>query len=315
MKKRELGKSGLFVRPLGLGTNVFGWTTDESTGFTLLDRISEHGDALIDTADYYSRWVDGNQGGESESLIGRWLKRTGKRNKIFLATKVGLDMGAGGKGLSRKHILKSIEGSLRRLGTEYVDLYQSHTDDLATDMEETLSTYAELIKAGKVRAIGASNFSANRLAEALSVSKKLKLPRYETLQPKYNLCERKDYEAELAALCKTESISVIPYYPLASGFLTGKYRSEADLKKSTRGEGVAKYLRGKGKNILNALDTIASENRATPAQVALAWLMHKAEVAAPIASATSLEQLNELLPAMELNLSEAELNLLDEVSK
>jgi aryl-alcohol dehydrogenase-like predicted oxidoreductase len=313
MQKRELGRTGIKIAPLALGTNVFGWTVTEKTGFAILDRFAESGCTLIDTADFYSRWVPGNEGGESESLLGRWLKKSGKRSQIVIATKVGLDMGAGGKGLSRKHILKSVDESLSRLQCDYIDLYQSHTDDPSTPLEESLSAYAALKEAGKIRAIGASNYSASRLQEALEISKKENLPRYETLQPEYNLCKR-DYEKALAPLFNTQGISVIPYYPLASGFLSGKYRTIQDLQKSVRGPGVEKYLNQRGLKILEALDGIASAHQCKTAAIALAWLMAKKEIAAPIVSVSSLAQWEELLPALEIQLSKEEISALDAAS-
>jgi aryl-alcohol dehydrogenase-like predicted oxidoreductase len=310
MKKRALGNSGLEVAPLAFGGNVFGWTVKEQDSFRLLDAFVAAGCNLIDTADTYSRWVAGNHGGESETIIGNWLKRSANRAKIIIATKVGMDMGPGGKGLSKAHILQSVEGSLRRLQTDYIDLYQSHTDDAGTPLEETLATYAQLIQQGKVRAIGASNHTAERLSAALELSARSGLPRYESLQPLYNLHDRAGYEAKLAPLCVEKNVGVIPYYSLASGFLSGKYRSQADASKSPRGERAKKYLDERGLPILAALDQVARDQSATPASVALAWLMARPGITAPIASATSLEQLNELLPATRLELDAAAMELL-----
>ncbi|WZO99292.1 aldo/keto reductase [Isosphaeraceae bacterium EP7] len=312
---RELGGSGLKVAPLAFGGNVFGWTIDEATSFRLLDRFVEAGFNLVDTADVYSRWKPGNEGGESETILGNWFARGGNREKVVLATKVGMEMGTGKKGLSRAYILEAVEKSLKRLQTDVIDVYQSHRDDAETPLEETLGTFAELIKQGKVRAIGASNYSAERLAQALKVSKDNGLPRYETLQPEYNLIERAKFEAELQPLCVRENVGVIPYYSLASGFLTGKYRSEADLSKSAgRGQNVKKYLDERGLRILKALDTVADQHRSNPARVALAWLASRPAITAPIASATSLEQLDDLIASASLALTDADVKLLDEAS-
>src|ERR1043165_3570496 len=287
MLKRKLGNSGLEVAPLAFGGNVFGWTIDEETSFRLLDAFTDSGFNLIDTADVYSRWAEGNTGGESETIIGNWLKRTGKRDQVIIATKVGMDMGEGRKGLSRAHILRSVDESLKRLQTDYIDLYQSHQDDPETLLEETLKTYAQLIEQGKVKAIGASNFSAERLAQALKLSEENGLPRYESLQPLYNLYSREEYERELEPLCLEKNVGVINYYALASGFLTGKYRSESDLQKSPRGAGVKKYLNERGFRILKALDEVAARYNSTPAQIALAWLIARPGITAPIATPTS----------------------------
>jgi len=315
MKKRKLGNSGLEVAPLALGGNVFGWTVDEPTGFKLLDAFIAAGFNLVDTADIYPRWVPGNQGGESEAIIGNWLKQSGKRHEVIVATKVGMDMGDNKQGLSKDHILRSADDSLRRLQTDYIDLYQSHKDDPDTPLEETLEAYAQLIKAGKVRTIGASQYSAARLAEALDVSKRLGIPRYESLQPLYNLYDRAAYEAELEPLCVDEGLGVINFYSLAAGFLTGKYRSEADLSKSQRGGTVKKYLNERGFRIVNALDQVAAQYQSTPAQVALAWLIARPSITAPIASATSLEQLNDLVEATKLELDQAAIDVLNQASE
>jgi len=315
MKKRKLGNSGLEVAPLALGGNVFGWTVDEPKGFKLLDAFIAAGFNLVDTADIYPRWVPGNQGGESETIIGNWLKQSGKRHEVIVATKVGMDMGDGKKGLARDYILRSADDSLRRLQTDYIDLYQSHQDDPDTPLEETLEAYAQLINEGKVRAIGASNYNAARLAEALNVSKRLGIPRYESLQPLYNLYDRAVYEAELEPLCLDEGLGVINFYSLAAGFLTGKYRSEADLAKSQRGGTVKKYLNERGFRIVEALDQVAAQYQSTPAQVAVAWLIARPSITAPIASATSLEQLNDLVEATKLELDRAAIDLLDQASE
>lgn len=315
IKKRKLGNSGLSVAPLAFGGNVFGWTVDEPTAFSLLDTFVAAGFNLIDTADVYSRWVPGNPGGESEAVIGKWLKRSGKRDQVIIATKVGFEMGPGKKGLSRKYVLGEVEESLKRLQTDCIDLYQSHVDDADVPIEEPLEAYAELIKQGKVRAIGASNFKRERLQAALEASSKHGYPRYESLQPLYNLCERSDYEANLGQTCLENGIGVIPYFSLASGFLTGKYRSEADLSKSSRGSRVKKYLNERGFRILAALDQVAAQYNATPAQVSLAWLIAHPSITAPIASATNLKQLDELLGAARLELDREAVEILNEASK
>src|SRR5690606_14319981 len=271
-RHRELGQSGLHVAPLAFGGNVFGWTADEATSFSLLDASVDAGLNLVDTADVYSRWVPGHQGGESETILGKWLKLSGKRDKVVLATKVGMDMGNGRAGLGPTHIRQAVEDSLRRLQTDCIDLYQSHTDDTSVPLEDTLGEYTRLIEAGKVRAVGASNYSASRLAEALRISAEQSLARYETLQPEYNLYAREGYEAELEPLVRANHLGVITFYPLASGFLTGKYRSAEDAGKSVRGKTIVdRYLNPRGMRILSALDEVASQVRATPAQVALAW--------------------------------------------
>ncbi len=315
MNKRMLGKSGLEVAPLAFGGNVFGWTVDESTSFKLLDNFVAAGFNLIDTADVYSYWVPGNHGGESETIIGNWLKNSGDREKVVIATKVGMEMGPDKKGLSRSYIFKAVEGSLRRLQTDYIDLYQSHTDDPETPIEETLSAYSELIKQGKVRAIGASNFTAERLKESIRLSEEKGLPRYESLQPLYNLYERADYETNLEPVCVEEGIGVIPYFALASGFLTGKYRREADLSKSPRGQGVKKYLDERGMRILDALDRVAKQHKSTPTRVALAWLIARPSITAPIASATNLEQLNDLIEGANLVLDAESMEILNQASE
>jgi len=314
MKKRKLGNSGLEVAPLAFGGNVFGWTVDESTSFQLLDAFAEAGFDFIDTADIYSTWKPGNKGGESETIIGKWMKQKGNRNNVIVATKVGMEMGPDQKGLSRAYIFRAVEDSLRRLQTDYIDLYQSHEDDQGTPLEETLSAFAELIKQGKVRAVGASNYKAERLAKALEVSEQMGVPRYESLQPCYNLYERADYEEKLEPLCLEKGVGVIPYYSLASGFLTGKYRSEADLSQSLRGQGIKKYLDDRGFRILKALDQVAELQASTPARVALAWLMARPSITAPIASATSLDQLEDLVAATELVLEPSAIELLNQAS-
>jgi aryl-alcohol dehydrogenase-like predicted oxidoreductase len=314
MKLRPLGRSGLQVAPLALGGNVFDWTADEAASFAVLDAFVDAGFNLIDTADVYSAWVPGHGGGESETVIGKWLRKSGKRDRVVLATKVGKPMGDGGKGLSAAYIRRAVDASLRRLQTDRIDLYQSHEDDASVTFDETLGAFAELIASGKVRAIGASNYGAKRLAEALDASRRLGLPRYETLQPLYNLYDRAPYEAELEPLARAQGLGVINFYGLASGFLTGKYRSEADLAKSARGGAVRKYLNARGLRILSALDEVAGRIAATPAQVALAWQMARPGITAPIASATSVAQLRELLRAAELELDAAAIDALDRAS-
>jgi len=312
MQMRKLGRSGLAVAPLALGGNVFGWTADEPTSFAVLDAFVAGGFNLVDTADVYSRWAPGHSGGESESIIGRWLASRGQRDRVVIATKVGMEMGPAEQGLSKAWILRAVERSLTRLKTGHIDLYQAHADDAQTPQEETLEAFALLLRQGKVRAIGASNFTAPRLAGALAASAARGLPRYETLQPEYNLYARADYERELAALCRREELGVLPYFGLASGFLTGKYRSEADLGKSPRGDRMKDKLNPRGFRILAALDAAAAELNATPAQVALAWLMQR--VTAPIASATSVAQLEELMAAARLELPAAQVWRLDTAS-
>jgi aryl-alcohol dehydrogenase-like predicted oxidoreductase len=296
------------------GGNVLGWTTDEPTSFKLLDAFVAAGFNAIDTADVYSKWVPGHTGGESESIIGKWMKQKGNRDKVIIATKVGMEMEPQKKGLSRPYILRAAEDSLRRLQTDYIDLYQSHKDDAETPLEETLGAYAELMKQGKVRAIGASNYGAQRLAEAIEISKNRSLPRYQSLQPHYNLCERAGYEAALEPLCQKEGLGVINYFPLAGGFLSGKYRSEADLAKSPRGQAAKKYLNARGLGILKALDQVAAAHNATPARVSLAWLLARPSITAPIVSATNLEQLNDVMAAAALTLDQASIELLDRAS-
>jgi aryl-alcohol dehydrogenase-like predicted oxidoreductase len=312
MQKRRLGNSGIEIAPLMFGGNVLGWTADEATSFGLLDRFVAAGLDAIDTADVYSRWVPGHKGGESETVIGNWLRVRGGRDKVVIATKVGFDQKQGG--LAKDRILAKVEASLRRLQTDYIDLYQSHLDDPATPFEETLSAYEALIEQGKVRAIGASNYAAPRLAEALRTSAAKGLPRYESLQPHYNLYERKGYEEALEPLALKEGIGVIPYYALANGFLTGKYRPGGDFTQSPRGAGVKPMLDPRGLRILAALDEVAARTRSSPASVALAWLMARPSITAPIASATSIAQLDELIAATRLQLDADAVRRLDEAS-
>lgn len=313
MDKRKLGRSEVAVAPLCLGGNVFGWTADEVTSFAVLDAFVGDGFNFIDTADSYSRWVPGHEGGESEAIIGRWFKRTGLRDKVVIATKVGMQT-ALGIGLKAAHIRASVEQSLKRLQTDRIDLYYSHKDDPDTPLEETLQAHADLVKAGKVRVMGASNYSAARLREALDTSERLGLPRYEVLQPEYNLYARSGYESELEGVCRQAGVGVAPFYAIANGFLTGKYRSDADFGKSTRGGRMSAYLNDRGRAILGALDEVAEANRATPVQVALAWLMARPGLTAPIASATSVAQLTELMASARLQLDTKAMTRLDQAS-
>ncbi len=313
MTTRTLGQSGIEVKPLAFGGNVFGWSADEATSFALLDAFVGAGLNLVDTADMYSSWVKGNEGGESEAIIGRWLRRSRKRDDVVIATKVA--KWDRHRGLAPKTIQAAADDSLKRLGVERIDLYQAHEEDPSVPIEETLGAFSRLIEQGKVRAIGASNYSAASLAAALEASAKHGLPRYETLQPEYNLHDRAGYEAALEPLVREHGVGVISYYSLASGFLTGKYRGEADLAKSSaRGQGVAKYLDERGRRILAKLDDVASRRGATPAQVALAWLIARPGVSAPIASATSIAQLEELVAATSLVLSGIDIAELDVAS-
>jgi aryl-alcohol dehydrogenase-like predicted oxidoreductase len=314
MKTRKLGSSGLEISPLVFGGNIFGWTVDQTASFNLLDAFFAAGFNAVDTADAYSKWVPDHQGGESEIIIGEWMKQRGNRTKVIVMTKAGMDMGEGKKGLSKAHVLRSTEDSLRRLQTDYIDLYQSHIDDPDTPFEETLGAYAELIKQGKVRAIGASNHKGDRLAAALEVSRKTGLPAYQSLQPNYSLVERAEYETNLEPICVKENLGVINYFPLAGGFLTGKYRSESDAAGKARARNVTKYLNERGYKILDALDRVAAKHRATPAKVALAWVMAQPSITAPIVSATNLDQLNDLISSVELKLDRDSIDLLNQAS-
>lgn len=315
IQRRQLGRSELQVSPLCLGGNVFGWTADEQASFKVLDAFVAAGMNFIDTADVYSTWAAGNHGGESETLLGRWMAQRGNRDKVVIATKVGGNMGSQGRGLSRSHITRAVDASLKRLGTHYIDLYQSHVDDADTALEETLSTYADLMIQGKVRAIGASNYTAERLAQALRVSRRDAFPRYESLQPLYNLYDRAGYETALEPLCRSEGLGVISYSSLGSGFLSGKYRTDADISKSVRGTGVQrKYYNDRGFRILRALDEIAERQDSTPAAVALAWVLARPGVTAPIVSATSVEQLTELVAATRLELDPGSIGVLNNAS-
>jgi aryl-alcohol dehydrogenase-like predicted oxidoreductase len=314
MEYRKLGNSGLTVSSLGLGGNVFGWTADEQASFQVLDAFVAAGGTLIDTADVYSAWVPGHKGGESETVLGKWLARDGNRKKVIIATKVGMEMGPDAKGLSKSYILRAVEGSLKRLRTDYIDLYQSHADDPDTPLAETLEAYAQLIQEGKVRAIGASNYDAKRLSQALETSVRNGYPAYQSLQPQYNLCDRADYERMLEPLCLEKGLGVLPYFPLASGFLTGKYRSEKDLAGSAREEFAGKYLNDRGVRILAALDQVARQYLSTPATVSLAWLLARPGVTAPIPSARNLSQLNDLIEATKIHLDPPSLEALDRAS-
>lgn len=312
MQKRTLGRTGLGIAPLVFGGNVFGWTADEKTSFALLDAFTDAGFNAIDTADVYSSWVPGNRGGESETIIGNWLKQSGRaRDSVVLITKVGSDMGQGHRDLSRKWIMEAVEASLSRLKTDHIDLYLSHWPDDRTPYEETLEAHAALVKAGKVRAFGASNLDAAQLQASLAAADRAGLPRYAALQPEYNLYDRAGFEGPLADLCTRENIGVITYFSLARGFLSGKYRSIADTEGTARGGGVAGYLDAKGLRILAALDKVSAETGAKPAEIALAWLIAKPAVTAPIASATNLDQLKSLTRSASLSLSADHMAALD----
>jgi aryl-alcohol dehydrogenase-like predicted oxidoreductase len=314
MTRRKLGNSGLEIAPLAFGGNVFGWTADEGTSFKLLDAFVGAGFNFVDTADVYSKWAPGNHGGESETIIGKWLAQGGKRQQVVIATKAGMEMAPGKKGLLKAYLKQAAEDSLKRLQTDYIDLYQAHADDPSTPFEETFEAFAELIKEGKVVAIGASNYTAERLDEALKVSRRDGYPQYESLQPEYNLYDRAGFETKLQPLCHQARIGVIPYFSLAAGFLTGKYRSEKDLADKPRAGMVKKYLNDRGFRILRALDEVAKQYNSTPAKVSLAWLLAQPTITAPIASATSVEQLKDLMNATELNLDEQALNALNQAS-
>jgi aryl-alcohol dehydrogenase-like predicted oxidoreductase len=312
---RSLGRTGIEVVPLAFGGNVFGWTVDEAQSFRLLDAWLDAGFNLIDTADIYSTWATGNQGGESETIIGNWLKASGKRDHVVIATKVGKPMGPGKQGLRPEYIRQAVEASLKRLRTDRIDLYQSHDDDADTPLADTLGAYADLIREGKVRAIGASNFNGARLQEALDVSERHGLPRYETLQPLYNLYDRQAFETDLLPVCRKNGVGVLTFYALAAGFLSGKYRKHEDAGKSARGKGtIAKYLNPRGLAILDALGEVAARHASTPAQVAIAWQLGMPGVTAPIASATSLDQLDDLIKAVSLQLGDTDMKRLEQAS-
>jgi aryl-alcohol dehydrogenase-like predicted oxidoreductase len=314
MQKRRLGRTGLHIAPIVFGGNVFGWTAEAKTSFDLLDRFVEAGYNAIDTADVYSAWAPGNKGGESETIIGDWMKSRGNRDKIIVVTKVGSPMGPGKKGLSAAYVAQAVEASLKRLRVEAIDLYLSHWPDAETPYEETLGAYRDLVTQGKVRFIGASNLDAAQLRASLEAAKAKSLPRYDVLQPEYNLYDRAGFDGALRDLCIAEEIGIITYFSLAKGFLSGKYRSEADLAKSARGGGVKAYLNERGNRILAALDGVAARRSAKPAEVALAWLIAKPGVTAPIASATSLVQLESLIKAGSLTLDAADMEALDNAS-
>ncbi|MGZ3883712.1 MAG: aldo/keto reductase [Bacteroidia bacterium] len=314
MKTRRLGTTAIEVSPLCFGGNVLGWTADEQTSMDILDGFTASGCNFIDTADVYARWASG-VGGESETIIGKWMKKRGNRKHVIIATKGGMDMGQGKTDVTKKYLLKAAEDSLKRLQTDYIDLYQTHKDDESMPVEEALEAYAQLIKEGKVRCAGASNFSAARLTAALEASKKHGLPRYETLQPLYNLCDREAYEKELEPLCQKHQISVNGYFSLAVGFLTGKYHSSADLSKSVRGDRVKVYMNERGWRILKAVEEVADQYKTSAAAVALAWLMARPSVTAPIASATSLSQLKSLTDAVHVNLNEEAIEKLNAASR
>jgi aryl-alcohol dehydrogenase-like predicted oxidoreductase len=314
MRKGKLGHTGVEVPVIMLGGNVFGWTVDEAASFRLLDAAFDDGLTFIDTADVYSRWIPGHPGGESETILGKWFARSGKRNQVFIATKAGMDMGDGKQGLGQKYIAEAVEASLRRLQTDRIDLYQSHKDDDKTPLEETLAAFDRPVKQGKVRFIGASNYTGARLREALETSKRNHLARYETLQPHYNLVERENYETDLAPVVAEYGLGVIPYFSLAGGFLTGKYRGEADLQGKARAGIVGKYLNARGLGVLDALDAVAGEYKSTPASVALAWLIAQPGITAPIASATSEKQLGDLVAAAGLKLDRTAMEKLSAAS-
>lgn len=315
MKQVQLGKTDLKISPLVFGGNVFGWTIDIKKSFEILDAFADQGFNCIDTADVYSKWVPGNKGGESEEIIGSWMKERGLRSKMVIATKLGMEMDKKKGGLSASYVKEAAEASLKRLQTDYIDLYQSHVEDVEIPIEETLRAFEDLIKEGKVRHIGASNYSAIGLRNSIEIAKLEGLPQYRTLQPLYNLYDRSEFDHSFAPLVKTYGLGVIPYFSLASGFLTGKYRSEADLKKSQRGSRVEGYLNDRGFEILEALDTIAKDKNVSPAQIAIAWLNHHEYITAPLASATNLEQLKELTQGAQLELDEASIEHLNIVSE
>jgi aryl-alcohol dehydrogenase-like predicted oxidoreductase len=314
MQTRQLGQTNLQIVPLMLGGNVFGWTIDQPTSFRILDAFTDRGFNFIDTADVYSRWAPGNRGGESETILGNWFKQSGQRDKVILATKVGMDMGDGKIGLSKKNILQAVEASLQRLQTDHIDLYQSHKEDHSTPIEETLEAYQQLIQQGKVRHIGASNYKPRSLTQAIELAQLSNLPIYQTLQPEYNLYDRQDYEQNLAPVAERFHLGVVPYFSLASGFLTGKYKTIEDTKGKNRGSRVEKYFDDRGKKILKALEEVSNETGAKQATIALAWLLAQPTITAPIASATSTGQLESLFAAVDLKLDEAARDKLTQAS-
>ncbi len=314
MEKRTLGGTDIQIAPLVFGGNVFGWTADEPTSFRLLDAFTDAGFNGIDTSDNYTAWIPGNTGGDSERVIGKWLKQTGKRDKVVIATKVGGKFSEEKKGLKKAYILQSIEDSLTRLQTDHIDLYQTHYDDLETPIEETLEAYAEIVRSGKVRAIGTSNMTPERIIESINISKQKGFPAYQSLQPEYNLLEREKYETQYAPVAKEHHMGVIPFFALASGFLTGKYRSEKDLEGSSRTKYVARYLNEKGFKILNALDEVAAQYNSKPGTIAVAWVMAQPGITAPIASASNMDQFDDLVAAASIKLDAKALALLNAVS-
>ena len=315
MEKRKLSNTDLLISPITFGGNVFGWTLNEEQSFKILDAFTGAGINCIDTADTYARWVPGNKGGESETIIGNWMKKNGKRKEVIISTKVGGDVGNGKRDLSENHIKQGVEDSLKRLQTDYIDLYQSHYDDLETSVAETMTAFNDLIKEGKVRYIGASNLSADRIKESNDFARKNGLQPYISLQPRYNLYDRQKFETQYLQLAMDEDLAVFPYYSLASGFLTGKYRGEADLAKSLRGKGVEKYLDEKGKSILNAMDKVAEAQNVPLSEIALAWLMHKPSITSPIASVTNEKQLQQIVHSTQIELTNDQKAVLDEASR
>jgi len=316
MQYRKLGNSNIEIAPLVFGGNVFGWTIDEKQSFTLLDAFVDHGFNMIDTANMYSAWAEGNQGGESEAIIGNWLKKSGKRDKIILGTKVGMQMGDGSKGLSKQYIIRSADESLQRLKTDYIDVYYAHQDDPDVPLEESLRAFQQLIENGKVRTIASSNYSADRLIKALDIAKSENLPQFIAHQPEYNLYDRKGYEDDLEKVCQDYELGVVTFFSLASGYLSGKYRNNDDLKQSKRGKDfIDRYMTARGAKILKALDEVAQQHSVSAATVALAWIMHRPSITAPIASATSIAQLDQLTEAVNLHLSNADMKLLNEASR
>lgn len=314
MERRPLGNTGLNIAPLVFGGNVFGWTADEEMSYRLMDEFTEAGFNMIDTADTYTAWVPGNTGGDSERLIGKWLQRTGKRDQVVIATKVGGKFSEEKRGLKKDYILRQVEDSLQRLQTDYIDLYQSHYDDLETPIEETLEAFTELVKSGKVRAIGASNITVDRLADSIITSEDNDFATYQTLQPEYNLFDRERYETEFEQFALINKIAVIPYFSLASGFLTGKYRSKQDIQGSSRAKYLDKYFTDRGSRILKALDDVAAQYNSKPAIVALAWLLTRPGITAPIASATNPDQLKDMMASVYLKLDKGDLEILNAAS-
>jgi aryl-alcohol dehydrogenase-like predicted oxidoreductase len=315
MKKKQLGSSDIYISPIVFGGNVFGWTADETQSFELIDAFIDSGFNMIDTANQYSVWVPGHVGGESETVIGNWLNKTGKRNQVVIATKVGNDMGDGSKGLSKAYILKQADDSLKRLQTDYIDVYYAHKDDENTPFEETLEAYKTLIKAGKVRYIASSNYEAKRLEQMLAFAKENGLPQFIAHQPEYNLFDRQGYEQELEGVCVAQGLSVVTYFSLASGFLSGKYRTKQDLEGHKRGIFVERYMNERGMNILKALDEVSRAKAVPPAVLSIAWILNRASVTAPIVSATTIDQLNQLTSAVDLKLSDEEMRILNKASE